>query len=122
MGNLDLCTYADSKSTMLHMFDALDVLKGRWRLPILLSLLYGDKRFSEISKDVSGISDKILAKDLKEMELNKLIKRTILDTFPPTVVYSITEHGKSVEKVLIELTNWGILHRKVIYGETDGSI
>lgn len=95
----------------------MDALKGRWRLPIILSLVFGNKRFSQLSKEVRGISDKILAKELKDLEINKLIKRTIYDTFPPSVEYSITEHGKSVEKVLMELKNWGDLHRKVVIGK-----
>lgn len=113
----DLCSYSSSQSAMLSVFDAMDALKGRWRLPIILSLVFGNKRFSQLSKEVRGISDKILAKELKDLEINKLIKRTIYDTFPPSVEYSITEHGKSVEKVLMELKNWGDLHRKVVIGK-----
>ncbi len=111
------CTYSDSQALMLPVFDALEVLRGRWRLPILISLMFGKKRFTQISKEVTGISDKILAKELKEIEINQLIKRTIYDTFPPTVEYSITEHGRSVEKVIIELKNWGEIHRKQIIGK-----
>lgn len=102
---------------MLPVFDALDALRGRWRLPILISLIFGNKRFTQISREVTGISDKILAKELKELEVNQLIKRTVYDTFPPTVEYSITEHGESVEKVMIELKNWGERHRKQIIGK-----
>jgi DNA-binding HxlR family transcriptional regulator len=110
------CTNSDVQEAMLPIFDALDALRGRWRLPILISLGFGKKRFSQISKDVTGISDKILAKELKELETNQLIKRTVYDTFPPSVDYTITEHGKSSEKLVIELRNWGVLHRKKIIG------
>ncbi|WP_198163623.1 winged helix-turn-helix transcriptional regulator [Pedobacter cryoconitis] len=68
---------------MLSIFDAIDVLKDRWRLTIILSLIFGNKRFCQLSKEVKGVSDKILAKELKELEINKLIKRTIYDTFHP---------------------------------------
>lgn len=112
-----ICTYADTEAVMLPVVDALDVLKGRWRLPILLSLIFGNKRFSQISKEVKGISDKILAKELKELEINQLIKKTVHNSFPPTVEYSATPHGRSVEKVLIELKNWGDQHRKEIIGK-----
>lgn len=111
------CTYTDSQAVMLPMKDALDVLRGRWRLPILLSLVFGNKRFTQISKEVAGISDKILAKELKELETNRLIKRTVYDGFPSTVEYSITAHGAAVEKIMIELKNWGELHRKEIIGK-----
>ena len=112
-----VCNYADTQVIMLPVFDALDVLKGRWRLPILLSLIFGKKRFSEISKEVTGISDKILSKELKELEANQLITRTVHNGFPPTVEYAVTPHGLSVQKLLIELKNWGEQHRKEVMGK-----
>jgi len=112
----NICSLKDCQTAMLPIYDALDVLRGRWRLPILLSLIFGKKRFTQISKEVIGISDKVLAKELKELEINQLIKRTVYDTFPPTVEYSITPHGETIEKVLFELKNWGDLHRKKIIG------
>jgi DNA-binding HxlR family transcriptional regulator len=111
------CTYIDSQVVMLPVSDALETLRGRWRLPILISLAFGNKRFTQISKDVAGISDKILAKELKELEMNQLITRTVINGFPPTVEYAITPHGESIEKVVIELKNWGELHRKMIIGK-----
>jgi DNA-binding HxlR family transcriptional regulator len=115
--NKQVCTYANSQAVMLPMSDALEVLRGRWRLPILVSLVFGTKRFTQISKEVAGISDKILAKELKELEINQLIKRTVYNGFPSTVEYSITPHGASVEKVMIELKNWGEKHRREIIGK-----
>ena len=112
-----LCSYIDSKAVMLTVFDALDSLRGRWKIPIVISLAFGSKRFTQISKEVTGISDKILAKELKELESHQLIKRTVYHTFPPTVEYCITEHGISMEKVIIELKNWGEEHRKQIIGK-----
>jgi DNA-binding HxlR family transcriptional regulator len=97
--------------------DALEILKGRWKLPIILALSFGSKRFGQISKEVNGITDKMLSKELKDLELNKLVKRTIYDTFPPTVEYSITSHGKSLEKLIDELRLWGLQHRKKIIGK-----
>jgi DNA-binding HxlR family transcriptional regulator len=97
--------------------DALEILKGRWKLPIILALSFGSKRFGQISKEVNGITDKMLSKELKDLELNKLVKRTIYDTFPPTVEYSITPHGKSLEKLIDELRLWGLQHRKKIIGK-----
>lgn len=102
--------------TALSIKDALEALEGRWKLLILFSLSLENKRFKEISKAVSGITDKTLSKELKSLESNQLIKRTVYDTFPPTVEYSITEHGKSLENVLNELHYWGLLHREKIIG------
>ncbi|WP_394992034.1 winged helix-turn-helix transcriptional regulator [Emticicia sp.] len=96
--------------------DALEILNGKWKLPIILSLSFGTKRFNQISKEINGITDKMLSKELKDLEVNQLITRTVHDTFPPTVEYAITEHGKSLEKLIAELRSWGMVHRKKIIG------
>jgi len=102
--------------TMLSIKDALEALEGRWKLLILFSLSEGPKRFTQIAREVTGITDKTLSKELKNLELNKLIKREVKDTFPPTVEYSITSHGLSLNKLLEELHYWGLSHRKKIIG------
>lgn len=102
---------------MLSIRDALEALQGRWKLLILFSLSSGPKRFKQISKEVNGITDKTLSKELKSLEVNQLVKRDVLDTFPPTVEYSITTHGQSLEKVMEELHYWGLSHRKKIIGK-----
>lgn len=97
--------------------DALEALNGKWKLPIIISLSFGPKRFKEVTKEVHGITDKMLSKELKDLEMNQLVKRTIYTTFPPTVEYSITEHGKSLEKLINELRVWGMRHRKKVMGK-----
>ena len=101
---------------MLSIQDALEAIEGRWKLLILFSLSSGSRRFKELSREVPGITDKTLSKELKRLESNQLIVREVFDTFPPTVRYSITEHGRSLEKVLDELHYWGLLHRKEVIG------
>ena len=96
--------------------DALNVLNGKWKLPIIIALTFGPRRFKQISAEVQGITDKMLSKELKELEMNQLVNRTIFDTFPPTVEYSITPHGQSLQKVINELKTWGVKHRKKITG------
>ena len=96
--------------------DALDVLHGRWKLSIIHSILVEPKRFKQISRELNGITDKMLSKELKDLEMNQLIKRSVYDTFPPTVEYSITDHGRSLENLIIELERWGMEHRKKIIG------
>jgi len=99
---------------IMPVMDALDVLNGRWKLPIIVSLSFGTKRFNQISKEVNGITDKMLSKELKDLEINQLITRNVYDTFPPTVEYAITKHGESLHKVITELGLWGLSHRKKI--------
>lgn len=104
-------------AALLPVRDALEVLSGRWKLPILITLSNRPKRFKEISKDINGITDKMLSKELKDLEVNKLVTRTVYDTFPPTVEYAATEHSKTLSDVIFALKDWGDLHRKKIIGK-----
>ena len=106
--------------TMLSIKDALEALEGRWKLLILFALSDSPKRFGQLAKAVQGITDKTLSKELKRLEENRLIERTVHDTFPPTVMYSITAHGRSLENVLDELHYWGLRHRGVVTGKKAG--
>jgi DNA-binding HxlR family transcriptional regulator len=103
--------------TMLSIKDALEAVEGRWKLLILFSLSEKPKRFGQLAKEVNGITDKTLSKELKSLEANQLIRREVHDTFPPVVEYSITPHGLSLEKVLDELHFWGLAHREKIIGK-----
>jgi DNA-binding HxlR family transcriptional regulator len=111
-----MLTNGGCPKTMLSIKDALEALEGKWKLLILFALSAEPKRFKQLSKEVNGITDKTLSKELKNLEINELIKRMVYDTFPPTVEYAITEHGLSLEKVLEELHYWGLLHRRQVMG------
>jgi len=110
-------TFENCVKRMRAVKDALEVLNGRWKLPIMTSLLFGNKRFKEISKEVDGVTDRMLSKELKDLEINQLVTRKVHGTFPPTVEYSLTEHGRSLEIVVAELYYWGLKHRKKIIGK-----
>ncbi|WP_237488235.1 winged helix-turn-helix transcriptional regulator [Hufsiella ginkgonis] len=108
----------DRKKEMMAVHDAMDVLNGKWKIYIISSIChYNKRRFSDILNDVTGISNKMLSKELKELELNKLVKRTVLDTQPVTVQYELTKHGKTLQTIINNLTDWGIAHRKEITGK-----
>jgi DNA-binding HxlR family transcriptional regulator len=92
--------------------DALEVIQGKWRIPIILALTFGDKRFGEIQKNIVDISPKMLSQELKALELNKIISRTMFDSMPVTVEYSLTPLGKSLQKMMNELLDWGVHFRK----------
>ena len=96
--------------------DALDILGGKWKIPILMSLTFGEKRFKELTREV-GVTPKMLSKELKELELNQLVTRTVIDSTPVTVIYSLSEYGNSIYPVVDALKNWGSAHRKRIKGE-----
>src|SRR5947209_3121842 len=102
---------------LMAIRDTMDVLNGKWKVAIIGSLTFGEKRFKELQRDVDGITAKMLSKELKDLEVNKLVKRTVFDTKPVTVEYRLTEHGRSLEKVIEELVRWGSLHRRKIFGK-----
>ena len=97
--------------------DSLDVLNGKWKLPIIVALTFGKKRFTEIAKDVHGITDRMLSKELRDLELNRLVRRNIDESFPVKVTYQLTEHSKSLKSVIESLREWGILHKQMLAEE-----
>lgn len=92
--------------------DVLDIISGKWKLPILIALTFGNKRFKELERDIAGITPKMLSKELRNLEMNELVSRTVYDTIPVTVEYALTDYGKSLDKVITALREWGKKHRK----------
>ena len=105
---------SEDKIEIQPIQDALYVIGGKWKFPILYSLCKGEKRFTDVQNDVMGISPKMLTKELRELEINKLIKRTVHDSYPVLIEYSITEYGQTLEPVLRKLQEWGKTHREKI--------
>ena len=97
------------------MSTSLELLSGKWKIQIIGTLLRdGTLRFMKLKRSLDGIAPKKLSSDLQELELNKLISRTIKDTKPITVEYSLTEHGRTLEGLIAEIVDWGFNHRKEI--------
>ena len=108
----------EQKKRMRAVQDSMDVLSGKWKIPIISSICcYGKRRFSDILNDIEGISNRMLSKELKELEINQLVKRTVLDTQPITVQYELTEHGNTLQTIITNLSDWGVVHRKKIVGK-----
>jgi DNA-binding HxlR family transcriptional regulator len=103
------------KNHLLSVRDTLDILGGKWKIPILLSLSCQKKRFSEIQKDLINITAKILSKELKELEMNQIITRIDCDDSPYGVEYAVTIYCKSLEKIIEGLKEWGDHHRAIIF-------
>ncbi|GAA4160293.1 hypothetical protein GCM10022217_24100 [Chryseobacterium ginsenosidimutans] len=109
----------EQKKRMRAVQDSMDVLSGKWKIAIISSICcYGKRRFSDILNDIEGISNRMLSKELKELEINQLIKRTVLSTQPITVQYELTEHGDTLQTIITNLTDWGIVHRRKIVGNS----
>lgn len=104
----------DYKESLTSIREALDVLGGKWKIPIMISLAAGDKRFREIQTNVTGITSKVLSRELKKLEENKLITRKV-DPVTKVAQYSLTSKCKSLEKVIEGLKEWGDYHRTNIF-------
>jgi DNA-binding HxlR family transcriptional regulator len=105
----------EHEKEIMAVHDTMDILNGKWKISIISSICYHNKRrFTDILNDVNGISNKMLSKELKDLEINKLIKRTVLDTQPVTIHYQLTEYGLTLKTIINDLAEWGIKHRKVI--------
>jgi len=98
----------------LPIRDTLDILSGKWKLPIMGALMSGKMRFKEMEREIPNITARMLSKELKELEENQLVTRTVYDTKPVTVEYELTAYGSSLDKVLYEMKVWGEQHRKRI--------
>ncbi|MFD1361841.1 winged helix-turn-helix transcriptional regulator [Lentibacillus salinarum] len=91
--------------------DALSILVGKWKPIILLHLLKeGTQRFSELKRNVPGITQKMLTKQLRELEDEDIVERVVYPQVPPKVEYSITEYGKSLKPILEAMHEWGTKH------------
>jgi DNA-binding HxlR family transcriptional regulator len=90
----------------------LQVLGGKWKLHILTNLYYGKKRFKELEREISGISPKMLIKELKDLEATGIVNRQTFNTVPITVEYSLTKEGLTLKPILDEMKNWAVTFKK----------
>ncbi|MEQ8473010.1 MAG: winged helix-turn-helix transcriptional regulator [Marinoscillum sp.] len=107
----------DSKTCqglMLPVQDSIELLSGKWKLPILVALMHGVKRFSDLSREIPNITDRMLSKELRILEQNQLVNRKVYDTFPVTVEYTMTDYGMTLKEVIDALAKWGTKHRERI--------
>ncbi|MBK8086536.1 MAG: helix-turn-helix transcriptional regulator [Chitinophagaceae bacterium] len=106
-----------SSSFVLAVNDTLNVITGKWKLPIIGSLIYGKKRFRELEREIPRITPRMLSKELKELEINGIVIRTVYDTIPVSVEYELTKSGDSLKSVLDVMVQWGLIHRKSVMGK-----
>lgn len=99
---------------VLAVNDTLNVINGKWKLPIIGSLLFDKKRFTEIQRNIPKITARMLSKELKDLEMNGMVKRTVYDTIPVSVEYELTDSARSLGEVLDKMLEWGLQHRKAV--------
>ena len=101
----------ECSSHIRPMRDAMEVLGGKWKIPIIMHLSEGPKRFKVMQREI-GVSAKMLSKELRDLEVNDLVVRQVFDTRPVTVEYTLAPYGKTLYKVIGSLHDWGTAHRK----------
>ena len=90
----------------------LALISNRWKVLILRDLFTGTKRFSELKKSLTGISQKVLTANLKDMEADGLLTRKAYPEVPPRVEYTLTEMGESLRPVLGAMFDWGMDYKR----------
>lgn len=99
-------------SALKPLRTALAVINGKWKLQILVALDTGYHRFGELKAGISGISAKVLAKELKDLEAHQLIQRTV-DPGPPVAVsYQVLPYASTLDPLIFQLRDWGVQHEQ----------
>lgn len=92
----------------------LQVLGGKWKLFILTNLYFGKKRFKELEREITGISPKMLIKELKDLEAIGILNRQTFNTVPITVEYSLTKEALTLKPVLDQMKQWSVNFKKQV--------
>lgn len=105
------------KGYILAINDTMNVMNGKWKLPIIGVLLYGKGRFKDLEREIPKITPRMLSKELKDLEVNGIIIRKVQPTIPVTVEYELSASGHSLRNVLDAMIKWGSDHRISMMGE-----
>ena len=100
--------------------DVIDLIGGKWKLPIIIALSFGNRRFKELERQIEGISPRMLSKELKDLEANGLVQRTVFNTMPVSVEYRLTDYGSTLDEVIVVMRQWGLRHRAKVMDQDTG--
>lgn len=92
----------------------VELIGNKWKLLIIRNLLTKTSRFNELMKGLPGISQKVLTDNLRSLESNGLVSRTVYAEVPPRVEYSLTQLGHSLKPLFDSMTDWGNLYKSFI--------
>lgn len=98
--------------TMQALRHALLVVNGKWKLQIIVALQDGTRHFRGLERSVPGISTKVLAKELKDLEAHQFIARTVHPGPPVVVEYNVLPYARSLDPVIEVLKAWGLQHQQ----------
>lgn len=94
--------------------DALYAIGGKWKLMIIIAMARGNSRFTELQRQVKGISARVLSSELKELEMNGFIIKKVSVGYPVTIEYELLPYSRTLEEVVGAMTRWGMQHREKI--------
>lgn len=106
--------HIECQEALIPLRDTLDVISGKWKLQIIISLWAGNSRFREIERSIPKITTKVLSKELKDLEENLIVKRTVYNDSPVLIEYTLLPYTKTLIPVIEALTEWGKNHRENI--------
>ncbi|EEA92650.1 helix-turn-helix domain-containing protein [Pseudovibrio sp. JE062] len=89
---------------------ALELIGGKWKGVILFHLMEGTQRFGELKKQVGTVTQRMLTKQLRELETDGLVSRKVFAVVPPHVEYSLTPKGETLRPIIMALRDWGVEH------------
>ena len=97
----------------------LTLIGSKWKVLILRDLIDGKKRFGELKRSIGSVSQKVLTAQLREMEADGLVIRTVYAEVPPRVEYELSDLGKTLKPVLDSLWNWGEGYKETLKSSAD---
>ena len=101
----------DDGKTGCSVEATLGVIGGRWKGVVLYRLLEGKRRFGELRRKLPNCTPRMLTLQLRELEEDGLVKRTVYAEVPPRVEYELTAFGKSLEPILVGIRDWGLRYK-----------
>jgi len=93
---------------------ALEAIGGKWKGVILYHLQSGSKRFNELRRLIPDVTQRMLTKQLRELESDQIINRRVYAEVPPRVEYSLTEFGETLTPILAALKEWGVQYIDIL--------
>jgi DNA-binding HxlR family transcriptional regulator len=96
---------------------ALDAMGGKWKPVILWHLNQREYRFNDLRRAIPRVTEKVLVEQLRELERSGVVSRRVIETVPPMVSYSLTQHGQTLKQAITAVSDWGLHHAATIGAE-----
>jgi len=110
------------KVSITGLKDVQDIMGGKWKYRIVAALYFvGKMRFMDLKRHIDDVAPKVLSKELKDLEMNQLVTRTVCSTKPITVEYALTALGESMQGFIQSMADWGVQYRHTVIKKPVGN-